>query len=104
MSRNEADQPRRRFLRAAAAVPAAVVAGAPVAQAQPPKLDQSSEQAKQLKYVHDASNAAAELRQEGAHCANCVQWLGGDAEWGGCKIFPGKRVNGNGWCTAWAKA
>lgn len=104
MSRNDANQPRRRFLRAAAAVPAVLVAGAPVAYAQPPKLDPSSQQAKRFKYVNDASNAPSKLHQEGAHCANCVQWMGGDAQWGGCKIFPGKRVNRNGWCTAWVKA
>jgi hypothetical protein len=26
------------------------------------------------------------------------------AEWRPCNIFPGKLVNNNGWCAAWAKA
>jgi len=41
---------------------------------------------------------------EGAHCANCMQVQGKDGdEWRGCNIFPGKLVNANGWCAAWAK-
>lgn len=57
-----------------------------------------------LKYVHEARRAPAELRQEGARCSNCINWFGGDAQWGGCKVFPGKRMNRDGWCTAWQQA
>lgn len=104
MSRNDPDQRRRRFLGTAAAAPLALLAGAPPAPAADPKLDPSSQQAKRFKYVHDASDASSGQRQEGANCANCVQWTGGDSQWGGCKIFPGKRVNRDGWCTAWVQA
>lgn len=104
MSRKTTDQRRRRFLGMAAAAPAVLVSGVPRAGAAESRLDPSSEQAKAMKYVHDASNAPADMRQEGATCANCIQWTGGDAQWGGCKIFPGKNVNRDGWCTAWVQA
>jgi anaerobic selenocysteine-containing dehydrogenase len=39
---------------------------------------------------------------EGANCANCIQGKDGDA-YRACNIFPGKLVNAEGWCAAWAK-
>lgn len=109
MSNRKTDLHRRRFVRGAltgvVAVPIAGLLGArPAGAADMPKLDPNNAQAKALKYVHDAADAASNPAfQEGANCANCVQWTGGDSEWGGCNIFPGKAVNRNGWCTAWAK-
>ena len=99
---------RRRFLRGATAgviaVPIFGLLGSRQAHAAE-KLDPNSSQAKALSYVHDASEASGNAAfQEGANCANCVQWTGGSKEWGGCNIFPGKLVNANGWCAAWAKA
>jgi hypothetical protein len=37
-------------------------------------------------------------------CSNCLQSKGkpGDA-WVGCNLFPGKLVNGNGWCKVYVK-
>lgn len=61
-----------------------------------PKLDPSDPQAQQFKYVHESAT-------EGQTCANCQLWQGGDAEWGGCSIFPGKAVSAKGWCQAWVK-
>lgn len=108
VSRDDVDQQRRRFLGVgvgvAAAVAVAVGAKAPLAEAAVPKLDHSSKEAQRLKYVHEARRVPAELRQEGARCSNCINWLGGDAQWGGCKVFPGKRMNRDGWCTAWQQA
>lgn len=109
MSENRPDRSRRRFLHGAIAgaiaVPIAGLLGQRAASAaDKPKVDPSSGQAKALNYVHDASKASNHSAfQEGANCANCVQWTGGDAEWGGCNIFPGKLVARDGWCTAWVK-
>lgn len=108
MTEKSHDKSRRRFLHGAVAgALAAPVAGlfgsGQVFAGEPPKLDPSNPQAKGLNYVHDASKASDHSAfKEGAHCGNCVQWTGGDAEWGGCNIFPGKQVANAGWCTAWA--
>ena len=62
-----------------------------------PHLTEDDPQAKALKYVHQAPDSAK-------HCANCVLIQGSDGEeWRPCAIFPGKAVNANGWCSAWAK-
>lgn len=76
--------------------------GFPAAFAQDDRVDPASDQAKSLNYVHDAAEAADHDRySEGSNCANCQLWQGGDAEWGNCGIFPGKKVAAEGWCTAW---
>lgn len=107
MSNQNHDQGRRRFLRGTAAGLAAVpVAGlfGTAGAADQPRLDPGNPQAKALSYVHDAGKASDNPAfKEGANCANCVQWTGGDSKWGGCNIFPGKQVNRDGWCTAWAE-
>lgn len=108
MSHDERDNGRRRFLRGAVAgvvaVPIAGLLGArPAGAADKPHLDPNNAQAKALNYVHDAAEASDNPAfEEGAHCANCIQWTGGDAEWGGCNIFPANTVHRDGWCTAWA--
>lgn len=108
MSENRTDRGRRRFLRGAvagviAAPAAGLLATRGAAAAEQPKLDPSDPQASALNYVHDASEAADHSAyKEGADCANCLHWTGGDAEWGGCNIFRGKLVHRDGWCTAWA--
>lgn len=109
MTKKTCDIGRRRFVRGAVtgaiAVPIAGLLGRHAAAADMPKLDPENAQAKGLNYVHDASEASSNPAfQEGSNCANCVQWTGGDAQWGGCNIFPGKAVNRDGWCTAWAPA
>lgn len=97
---------RRCFLQGAAILPvAAVLAPRAILAAEMPKLELDDPQAKGLNYVHDASEASDNAAfQEGSHCANCLQWTGGEQEWGGCNIFPGKAVHRDGWCSAWAKA
>lgn len=108
MSHEKTNLHRRRFMRGAAAgviaMPIAGLLGARTADAADlPKLDPANAQASALKYVHDAAEASANPAfQEGSNCANCIQWTGGDSEWGGCNIFPGKAVHRDGWCTAWA--
>ena len=109
MTEKTHDKNRRRFLRGAVAgaVAAPIVgllASGDATAAEQPKLDPSNPQAKALNYVHDASEASNNPAfKEGANCGNCIQWTGGDADWGGCKIFPGKQVARAGWCAAWAK-
>jgi hypothetical protein len=103
------DKSRRRFLHhavaGAVAAPIVGLRGSGRANAaEQPKLDPSDPQAKALKYVHDASEASDNPAfKEGANCGNCIQWTGGDADWGGCNIFPGKQVAREGWCTVWAE-
>lgn len=105
MSRQVIDRDRRRFMTAVIAAPIVEIAGVSAARAADmPHLSLDDPQAKGLGYVHDAAKAEDNpAYQEGAHCANCLQWTGGDAQWGGCKIFPGKAVNRSGWCTVWVK-
>ena len=56
--------------------------------------------------MHDASNVDASKYpryQSGQACSNCQLFqAGGDEEWAGCSIFPGKLVNRAGWCSAYA--
>lgn len=105
MSRDDTNEQRRSFLRKAAAgamsVPVIGLVGTRSARAE--KLDPDNPQAQALDYVHDASQADS-ARTEGAICGNCMHWTGGDAQWGGCNIFPGKDVNRDGWCSAWVEA
>lgn len=107
-----ADKPakwsRRDLLRKGAATVTAVflgrfVASSPAAEQDMQRLSEDDPQAKALKYTHDASTVKSQKRQEGAICANCTHWQAdADTTWGPCAIFPGKKVNKDGWCTAWA--
>ena len=100
---NEGSMDRRGVLKLAAlGTGVLATAGVPALFAQDDRVDPASDQAKSLNYVHDAAEAAEHDRyKEGSNCANCQLWQGGDAEWGGCGIFPGKKVAAEGWCTAW---
>jgi len=92
-------------LAALAAIP--VIAAGRAEAAAPAKLDPNDPTAKALGYVVDTTKvddkkfAAHKAEQK---CTNCVQFQGKatDAA-GGCNIFPGKQVEGNGWCSAWVK-
>ena len=74
-----------------------------------PKVSESDPAAQALSYKHDASKVdkdkhPSRLSKPGVTqvCDNCNLYTGdAKAEWGGCRIFPGKLVNGKGWCTAW---
>lgn len=78
----------------AASVPLAGLVTAHAAEL--PKLSPDDATAKALGYVHETA-------VEGQRCNNCNFWQGGDAEWGGCPLFPGKGVSANGWCKSWIK-
>jgi hypothetical protein len=58
------------------------------------KLDDPTAMA--LKYVHKSE-------VEGKKCSNCLLIQGEDGqEWRPCGAFPGKLVNADGYCSAWA--
>lgn len=89
-------------------------AAEPVAEAAPtetpaaedmPILSPSDPQASALGYTDDASTVdAAKYPQyaEGRACANCALYTAEGEPLGPCSIFPGKRVNANGWCSVYA--
>jgi High potential iron-sulfur protein len=72
-----------------------------------PHLDPADPVAKALAYSENAAKVdpkAESLFKAANHCGNCklfqaVQAKGDSAP---CLIFPGKSVNVNGWCRAWA--
>ena len=82
---------------------------APEAAAELVRLEESDGTAQALGYRHDASTVDASTYgryQAGQMCSNCglFQADAGEAGWGACSIFPGKLVNGEGWCSAYVPA
>lgn len=103
------DKHRRQFI-------AGIVAGAVVlpasrvllgqkalAQGELPQLELTDPMAQALHYTHDANTAGDNPAwAEGEVCSNCLQIQGNEGEtWRPCAIFPGKRINAKGWCSAW---
>lgn len=78
-------------------IPVAALMTRRAGAAEMPDLDVADPTAKALGYVTKSV-------KPGLDCAGCAQFIGksGDAT-GGCKIFPGKRVAGGGWCSAYVK-
>jgi len=96
---------RRRVLLTGAIAGAAAVLSRHALAAPDNAVALDDPQAKSLGYVEDASTvdtAAWPRKQPDQHCANCMLYQGGDAEWGPCSIFPGKEVKATGWCNVWA--
>ena len=92
---------RRQFMRVAGAGAVALpLAGLirvqTVGAADMPMLSLDDPSAKALGYV-EASTV------DGQFCNNCNFWQGGDADHGGCPLFPGKAVTAKGWCKSWVK-
>ncbi len=94
---------------------AAAAKPAPVSEAQSapdmksnalPHLEENNPQAEALGYKHDASQVDGSKypRFEASQlCKNCALYQSKDgAEWAACALFPGKAVNANGWCSAYA--
>jgi High potential iron-sulfur protein len=81
--------------------------GLSVAHAQANMVSEADPQAKSLGYVADATKtdkAKFPKYAAGQVCSNCVLYQGKSADAaGGCGIFPGKKVAGKGWCSAYAK-
>lgn len=107
MSDKPANWSRRSILRKGAAVVTAVflgrlVIGEPATAQDLPRLSEDDPQAKSLNYTHDASSVTSDARKKDAICGNCTHFqINPDSEWGPCAIFPGNRVNRNGWCSNW---
>lgn len=88
---------RRRFLKLSGGVVGLSVGGISLKAFAAEQVDPESPQAKALQYVHKSV-------KDGQNCANCVLIQGADGDaWRPCGIFPGKLVNSEGWCAAWAK-
>lgn len=79
---------------------------APMAADNLPPVDPSEPTAQALAYHHDAAEVdAAQFPQfqPDRLCSNCALYTGtAGQEWGPCGLFPGRSVNANGWCNAWA--
>jgi hypothetical protein len=106
---NEIIPSRRKFLRdlAAGFVALSFVESAPSLAAAVPHLAESDANAKALGYVENAAklDPAKEANfKKGSHCASCSLYQAAQAAGGyaPCAAFPGKSVNANGWCRAFA--
>lgn len=97
---------RRTFFMQAVLVGSAVSSMKAIAQA-PAKLAESDPQAVALGYKHDTKDVDGKKfpkHEPSQVCANCQLFQGKkEDEWGGCAIFAGKQVAGQGWCSAWIK-
>lgn len=110
MAESRSQQARRRFLKLAMAG----VAVTPLygrlslrrARAQE-RVEEDEEMAKELGYVHDASEvdpSQSPTYEEGQLCSNCQLFHGQEGEeWGACDIFGGRLVNAQGWCSSWVR-
>ena len=81
---------------------------ASTATAQETALSESDPTALALGYVEDATSVdtakwpkRASPDGDTQFCNNCSLYRPIDDVWGGCSIFPGKKVRGAGWCNAW---
>jgi len=104
---------RRTFLRNTLAASAVIpLAGIPIIlKASSEKVAESDPTAVALGYLHDATatdtnkyptRATPEGKKQ--FCHNCKLYQAGADGWGGCSIFQGKLVNGEGWCAVWSAA
>jgi hypothetical protein len=96
---------RRVFImQVVAGTSALAAAGAATAQA---RLEENDPQAVALGYKHDTTKvdkAKFPKHTNDQKCNNCQLYQGKATDpWGGCPLFGAKQVNGNGWCSAWAK-
>ena len=76
------------------------------AQALATKLDPADPAAAAVGYVEKAASADAKRfpsYKPGQNCANCALIMLQYSPYRPCRLFPGKMVNANGWCNAWAK-
>jgi High potential iron-sulfur protein len=98
---------RRTFMLQVVATSSVLAAVRAHGQTAGPKLEESDPQAAALGYKQDTTKVDGQKypKHEAAQtCAVCQLFQGKpkDAA-GGCLLFAGKQVAGNGWCSAWAK-
>lgn len=95
---------RRSFVKIAAGSLAAI----PLivnAQAENQQLAEDDPTALALGYKEKSTEVDSEkysTHEDTQLCSGCSLYGGGTDSWGGCPIFPGKQVAGDGWCTAYA--
>ena len=101
---------RRQLVKLSASAAAGFII-ASTATAQEAALSESDPTALALGYAEDATTVdAAKWTKKAASggsnqfCSNCTLYRPIDDEWGGCSIFPGKKVKGAGWCNAWVSS
>jgi hypothetical protein len=98
--------PRPAAQQSAAAEPEPATEAAAEAPAQElAELSLDDPTAQALGYQHDAAKVDAQRfpqRQTDQFCRNCTLFQGsGSDAWGPCNLFPGKKVNSGGWCSAY---
>ena len=65
-------------------------------------VNEQSDTAKALSYVHDASTLSKDVRADGAQtCAICIFYTQSNVSSGPCALFAGQAVSAEGWCKAW---
>ena len=102
--------PRRTILKGALAALASipvVTAFSRAEAAAAATLDPNDAQAKSLHYATDTTKVDPKVsptHKPEQKCSNCAQYQGKATDaTGGCNLFGGKLVEGNGWCMVWAK-
>ncbi len=104
---NETPLNRRQLVKLSACAAAGLII-ARSATAEEAALSESDPTAMALGYVEDASTVDTTKWTKKAGpdgdkqvCSTCSLYQPIDDTWGGCSIFPGKKVKGAGWCNAW---
>jgi hypothetical protein len=94
---------RRRLIRLAGLVSLSGMPGVPtrLLAAELPHVTEDDATAVALKYKQDAATSARPSADQ--FCRNCRYFKGtAQTQWERCDLFPGKAVNGGGWCNVWA--
>ncbi len=90
----------------ATAVALAITANG-AAQAAGPKVEETDPMAVSLGYKEDTTKVDEKKfpkHTSAQNCTGCQLYQGAAKDaMGGCPLFAGKQVAGNGWCSAWAK-
>jgi hypothetical protein len=98
---------RRIFLTQITALGASAQVLSAMAQSSAAQVDEASETAVALGYLHDTTKVDSKKypqHQAAQRCVNCSFWQGKpDAAWAGCAMFGRKQVAAAGWCQVWAK-
>lgn len=92
MSQDKMDAKRRTLIKGIAMIPAAAALGV-TSKAFAAMLSTDDPQAAALQYTENST-------VDGQYCTNCALYTGDDSK-GDCTLFPGKKVAGPGWCSAW---
>lgn len=101
-----AERGRRDFLGRALLGSLGVPLLAEPALALAPKLNPADPAAVAVGYVEKANTVDTKrfpAFKPGQNCANCSLIMLQYSPYRPCKIFPGKLVSANGWCSAWVK-